>query len=146
DRVRLRRSAWFAALGTSVLGVALVRNPDSGRDALTAAAAPVAMPPQNLGFPPFDAVYGSSTHNSYWVDRDGAGERAASGTEERILDQLLHEHVRALELDIHFSDGNPSVWSVYHTDKESNSLCSPLSECLKQLQVFHYLAPEHEVI
>src|SRR6185312_6775337 len=45
--------------------------------------------------------------------------------------------------DIHKDDGNPGVWSVYHTDKETNSLCTPLSECLKQLQQFHYANPNH---
>src|SRR4051812_2825861 len=66
---------------------------------------------------PYDAVYGIATHNSYWIDRNPFGERAASGTQEQILDQLLHEQVRALELDVHFNANRPGVWSVYHTDK-----------------------------
>lgn len=92
----------------------------------------------------YDEVYGVATHNSYWVGR--RPELAASGSGERILDQLLADHVRALELDLHVRAGQPGVWSVFHTDRESNSLCSPLSECLKQLQLFQYLVPQHDVV
>jgi hypothetical protein len=98
------------------------------------------------GYPPYDALYGIATHNSYWIDRSLVSERGASGTQERILDQLLHEQVRALEIDIHFDENRPGVWSVYHTDKTGNSLCSPLDQCLKELQLFQYLVPEHEVV
>lgn len=94
----------------------------------------------------YDAVYGIATHNSYWVDRSTFAERGASGTQERILDQLLHEHVRALELDVHFNGKRPGVWSVYHTDNLHNTFCATLDDCLKQLQVFHYVVPNHDVV
>jgi hypothetical protein len=94
--------------------------------------------------PPYDEVAGLATHNSYWVRR--SFELGASGTQERILDQLVYEGVSAIELDIHARARQPGVWGVYHTNKESNSSCSPLSECLQQLQLLQYLAPQHDVI
>lgn len=102
--------------------------------------------PLGDGAPPYDAVWGAATHNSYWVDRDRFPEARANGVQERLLDQLLHEHVRAIELDLHRFDGHAGVFSVYHTDRVTNSLCSPLDECLKQLQLFQYLVPEHDVV
>ena len=102
--------------------------------------------PLHDGSPPYDAVYGTATHNSYWVERDRLTEKLAHGTQERLLDQLLHERVRAIELDVHFNDKRPGVFSVYHTDAPANSLCTPLDECLKQLMLFHYLEPEHDVV
>jgi hypothetical protein len=102
--------------------------------------------PRHAGYPPYDMVYGSATHNSYWVPRDRLDEKLAHGTQERLLDQLLHERVRAIELDIHFNSKEPGVFSVYHTDTLANSLCTPLDECLKQLQLFQYLEPRHDVV
>jgi hypothetical protein len=94
----------------------------------------------------YNEVYRAATHNSYWVKRDNVVEAFASGAQERLLDQLLFEHVRALEIDIHRDDTHPHDWTIYHTDKQSNSLCTPLSECLKQLEQFHYANPAHEVV
>lgn len=131
----------FAALALIVAGV-----PDSQRHTRRPHLASRALAARKAGAPAYDAVWGAATHNSYWIERDRFGERGASGTQERILDQLLHEHVRAIELDVHSFDGRPGVFSVYHTDKVSNSLCSPLDECLKQLELFQYLVPEHDVV
>ncbi|MBI3555077.1 MAG: hypothetical protein HY074_02285 [Deltaproteobacteria bacterium] len=94
----------------------------------------------------YNEVFRGHTHNSYWVKRDNVVEAFASGTQERILDQLLFDHVRGLEIDIHKDDASPGQWSVYHTNMQSNSLCSPLTECLKQLQQFQYAMPKHEVV
>lgn len=94
----------------------------------------------------YNEVYRAATHNSYWVKRDNVVEAFASGTQERLLDQLLFDHVRALEIDIHKDNAHPGNWSVYHTDKQSNSFCANLPECLKQLQQFHYALPNHEVV
>jgi hypothetical protein len=94
----------------------------------------------------YNEVYRAATHNSYWVNRSNIGEAYASGVQERLLDQLLFDHVRALEIDIHKDDSSAGDWRVYHTDRESNSLCTPLKECLKQLQLFHYANPSHEVV
>jgi len=96
--------------------------------------------------PRYHQVQQAATHNSYWVQRDNVTELEASGTQERILDQLLFDHVRTLELDVHKDNPHPGNFTVYHTDKESNSFCSPLAECLKQLQLFQYAMPQHEVV
>jgi hypothetical protein len=99
-------------------------------------------PPQ---LPRYNEVAFKATHNSYWVKRDNVVEAFASGTQERILDQLLFEGVRSLELDIH-SHSVPHMFNVYHTDKQSNSLCAPLDECLKQLLLFQHVLPEHDPV
>ncbi len=94
----------------------------------------------------YDEVYGVATHNSYWIDRSALPEEGASGTQERILDQLLHDRVRAIELDVHFNGKRPGVWSVYHTNNLGNSFCATLDECLKSIQLFHHLVPRHDVV
>ena len=95
--------------------------------------------------PTYNQVAFKATHNSYWVKRDNVVEIEASGTQERIIDQLLFEGVRALELDIH-SDATAHMFDVYHTDKHSNSLCAPLDECLKQLLLFQHALPDHDPV
>jgi len=102
-------------------------------------------PTQAPPLPAYNQVAFKATHNSYWVDRDNVVELYASGTQERILDQLLFEGVRGLELDLH-SDATDHMFDVYHTDKHSNSLCAPLDECLKQLMVFQHTLPEHDPV
>lgn len=101
------------------------------------------LPPAPLNY---NDAFQYGTHNSYWDKRDNVTELQASGTRQRLLDQLLFDHVRALELDIHRDDSTPHNWTVYHTDKQSNSFCSPLAECLKELRLFHYANPQHEVV
>ncbi len=95
--------------------------------------------------PRYNEVAFKATHNSYWVKRDNVVEAAATGTEERILDQLLFEGVRSIEIDIH-SASQPGVFDVYHTDKTSNSFCAPLDECLKQLMLFQNALPDHDPV
>src|SRR5262249_28142795 len=51
--------------------------------------------------PPLNKAWAIATHNSYWVKRSDVVEAEASGTQERLVDQLLFDHVRALEIDIH---------------------------------------------
>jgi hypothetical protein len=96
--------------------------------------------------PKFNEVQQAAVHNSYYVVRDNVVELEASGPSIRILDQLLFEHARALEIDVHKDNTTPHNWTVYHTNDQANSLCTPLSECLKQLQVFHRAVPNHEVV
>ncbi|HZS35418.1 MAG TPA: hypothetical protein VFF06_01250 [Polyangia bacterium] len=141
-----RYRPWLIALVAVGALHAFLHHPSVIRREHHARPRPMAVLAHSLGAPPYDAVYGSATHNSYWVNRDDGPETEASGTEERILDQLFHDHVRALEFDVHFAAGRPGVWSVYHTDRERNSLCSPLDQCLEQLALFQHLAPEHEVV
>src|SRR5262245_44511301 len=86
---------------------------------LLAACAPLAPieleppAPREAGASPrYDAVWQVATHNSYWVDRGASGDAFASGVGERLLDQLLAEHVRGLEIDIHRSEA-PHAFRVY---------------------------------
>jgi hypothetical protein len=94
----------------------------------------------------YNEAYRSATHNSYWVKRNNVVELFASGAQERLLDQLLFEHVRGLELDVHKLDWVPGRWDVYHTNMRSNVFCTPFYECLKQLRQFHYALPRHEAV
>ena len=112
----------------------------------TDAAPDAAAGPDAAPSPRYNEVFRVVTHNSYWVKRDNVVEAFASGTQERLLDQLLVEHARGLELDVHRDDTTPHNFTVYHTDKQSNSLCSPLAECLEMLRAFHRALPEHEAV
>jgi hypothetical protein len=96
------------------------------------------------GFPRYDEAFQFATHNSYWVDRGVQGDAAASGVGERLFDQLLFDHARAIEIDIHRSE-QPRDFRVYHT-VTGNSLCDTLAECLGLLRAFHRALPEHEVV
>lgn len=97
-------------------------------------------------YPRYNEVYGTATHNSFWFNRNHLLDLNASGTEELLSDQFLHEHIRAIELDVHTDDGHPGVWTVYHTSEPMFSQCNPLSDCLEMLRNFHYATPQHEVI
>src|SRR6266487_3162663 len=96
--------------------------------------------------PRYNEVYGTATHNSYWLNRSDKADFFASGTQEILSDQLLHEHIRALELDIH-SEGAPAGrWKVYHTSDSEDFSCRYLDDCLQMLRNFQYAIPQHEVI
>ncbi len=58
-----------------------------------------------------DSTRSVATHDSYWIHRDPVDELFASGTQERLLDQLLFEHVRGLEIDVHHDDA-PHAFAV----------------------------------
>ncbi|MGZ6092546.1 MAG: Ca2+-dependent phosphoinositide-specific phospholipase C, partial [Polyangiales bacterium] len=88
--------------------------------------------------PRLDEVFTLATHNSYWVDRGAKNDSFASGTSERLLDQLLYDHVRAIEIDIH-KDG----FKVYHT-VPGNSVCDDLRSCLGQVHAFQAALPNHD--
>src|SRR3954451_22687619 len=89
-------------------------------------------PPAPPDSPPFDAAWRISTHNSYWVDRGVPGDLFASGTQERLADQLLLDHARGLEIDIHRDPAAPGAFAVYHTTP-GNGLCATLPACLGAL-------------
>jgi hypothetical protein len=101
--------------------------------------------PDRAGAVPYNEAIRIATHNSYWVNRDSVQEFLASGTQERLLDQILFDQARAIEIDVHRDDANDGDFTVYHTYTQRNSLCSPLSECLQFLRTFHYALPQHEV-
>src|SRR5215831_5255637 len=100
-------------------------------------------PPQ---LPAYNRVYGVATHNSYWINRSDQQDWHGSGSQEILSDQLLHDHVRAIELDIHSNNAPDGDWLVYHTSRAEDFSCSPLSDCLQMLRAFHYAVPRHEVI
>jgi hypothetical protein len=97
-------------------------------------------------YPKYNEVYGVATHNSYWLNRSDKADFFASGTQELLSDQLLHEHIRAIELDIH-SEGAPAGrWKVYHTSDSEDFTCRYLDDCLQLLRNFQYAVPRHEVV
>jgi hypothetical protein len=53
--------------------------------------------------------------------------------------------VRGLEFDLH-TESTPHEFKVFHTDKVSNSQCSPLAECLKVLVAFQRALPQHDPV
>jgi hypothetical protein len=95
--------------------------------------------------PSFDAAWRISTHNSYWVDHGASGDLFASGTQERIADQLLFDHARGVEIDIHKDPTTPGAFAVYHTTP-GNGLCDTLPGCLAALRAFHRALPQHEAL
>src|SRR5690349_19720620 len=97
-------------------------------------------------YPPYNKVYGIATHNSYWINRSDAADIGASGTQELISDQLLHEHVRGLEIDVHSEGAAPGQWKVYHTSDSENFLGRYLEDYLEYLRDFQYAVPQHDVI
>jgi hypothetical protein len=95
------------------------------------------------GGPSLAGVWQVATHNAYWVDKGVEGDAFAGGTSERIADQLLADHARSLEIDIHRDPAGG--WQVYHT-VPGNGLCATLGECLALLRAFHRALPEHELV
>lgn len=97
-------------------------------------------------FPRYNQVYGAGSHNSYWINRSDNYDYYASGPQELLSDQLLHEHVRTIEIDVH-SDGAPAgQWKVYHTSDSENFTGRYLEDYLEYLRNFQYAVPQHEVI
>jgi hypothetical protein len=104
--------------------------------------------------PRFNEVFLKNTHNSYWVNRTTTDDAYGAGPQQRIWDQLLHEHVRSIELDLHkdiddpyFNRGyHPGELRVYHTSLPDNSTCFSLADCLQLLQRLDNVLPNHEVI
>lgn len=105
----------------------------------------VARPPLDDGSPRLDRVWQIATHNSYWVDRGVQGDLFASGVQERLLDQLLYDHARSLEIDVHKDPDHAAGLRVYHT-APGNSLCDPLEACLAEVRTFHHAMPHHAPI
>ena len=97
-------------------------------------------------YPRYNEVFGIATHNSYWINRSDQADYFSSGTQELITDQLLHEHVRALEIDIHSEGAQPGQWKVYHTSDSEDFLGRYLDDYLEYLRNFHYAIPGHDVI
>ncbi len=105
--------------------------------------------------PHFDEVFQKGSHNAYWVNnKTSPDDPYAAGTQMRLWDQLVHEHVRSIELDLHRDiddpytgrGSHPGEFRVYHTNEPENSTCFSLADCLQLLQRLDYVLPSHEVI
>jgi hypothetical protein len=94
---------------------------------------------------PLDRAWLVGTHNSYWVDRGAPNDLFASGVQENLLDQLLADHVRAIELDVHPDHRTAHRYRVYHT-VPGNSLCDDFADCLRPLRILQYALPRHEAV
>lgn len=87
---------------------------------------------------PYNQVTLKTIHNSY--ERD-----------EPLLDQLLYDNVRSLEIDIHKgkgADAPAGQWYVYHTNlpTQDNTSCKFFDDCLAAMAAFHKAMPDHEVV
>ena len=107
---------------------------------------PIKFPLPAKPAPRFNEVFRKATHNSYWIPaNNGPGiDPEASGTQERLTDQMLHEHVRAIELDVHFDANHDGEFTIYHTNTIENSVCHTLAECLQIMKRLDYVEPNHE--
>jgi hypothetical protein len=79
-------------------------------------------------YPPYNQVYSKSGHNSFYANN--VLELFAHGNQQRISDQLLHEHAGLVEFDIH--KGNSGEWNVYHSYRlppDNNTQCADLGTC-----------------
>ena len=92
-----------------------------------------------------DAAWLVGTHNSYWVDRGVPNDLFAGGVQENLLDQLLADHARAIELDVHPDRRAPHRYRVYHS-VPGNSLCDDFADCLRPLRILQYALPRHEAV
>ena len=112
--------------------------------ACTGPADPPADPvlPPESAWPRLEQTWSMATHNAYWVDRGAPSDLFASGTNERILDQVLGDGARSVELDVHRDPDVPGGFRVYHT-VPGNSQCDSLADCLAPLALFHDTVPEH---
>lgn len=90
-----------------------------------------------------DQAWLVGTHNSYWVDRGVAADLFASGVQQSLLDQLVADHARAIELDVHPDPERPHRYRVFHT-VPGNSLCDDVADCLRPLRLLHAALPRHE--
>lgn len=88
----------------------------------------------------YSQVWQLASHNSYWAERRG-GDPWASGVSERLLDQLLADGARTLELDIHPSEV-AHEFRVYHL-QPGDSQCDSLRECLGIVRLFQRALPQH---
>src|SRR5262249_53403674 len=109
----------------------------------TQAPQPVQETPDPASSPRYGDVWFLSTHNAYWVDRGRKGDTFASGTQSRLLDQLLAGRARSIEIDIHRSPDVPQKFEVYHTTP-GDVLCDSLPRCLAMVRAFEWAVPRHE--
>ena len=84
-----------------------------------------------------DAIV-KGTHNSYHEEPEGLAAMVALSpragaweyTHAPLATQLTNQSVRALELDVHYSDG---ALEVYHATLDPKSTCDTLQACLQEI-------------
>ncbi|MGZ3438836.1 MAG: hypothetical protein ACXVDD_04950 [Polyangia bacterium] len=119
-----------------------------GRGASGSNEAPISPVPIHFTSPHYNDVFMKATHNAYWIEYSNGPsvDPWASGTRQRILDQLLHERVRSFELDLHRDGGHTGHFSIYHTSVTDNSTVADLENALELFKRFDYLQPDHEPV
>ena len=100
--------------------------------------------PYDLG-PTLSQTSRIATHNSYWVNHGVAADLFASGVGEQILDQLLVDHVRSIELDLHPDPDKPHHFLIFHT-APGNGVCTDLASCLAPVLTLHDLVVSHSAV
>ena len=66
----------------------------------TASCSQTPVPRDPGGSVPYNAVWQLGTHNSFWAEHRG-GDPYANGPGEPLVDQLLADQARSIEIDIH---------------------------------------------
>ena len=95
--------------------------------------------------PKLDETWRTTVHNSYWFGGDLSRDPAASGPQQHMLDSLMIDRARGLEIDLH-SNHSERRFSVYHTSAESYSECRFLDACLDIVRAWHFGNPAHDVL
>lgn len=122
---------------------------------LPAAICPSASDPARAcNYPRLNRVFQKAGHNSYWVQwgtPGGLDDIGAAGVRVTLADQLLHDHVRTVELDLHYDAGHPGEFSVYHTGNPPglpyrDTQVIRLQDALRALRQLDRLVPAHEVV
>ena len=126
-----RRSGRLALFGLGLLGLAGCGQTPS----------PVELPRRaGTELISYSQVWQMASHNSYWAERRG-GDPWVSGVSERLLDQLLADGARTVELDVHPSE-IAHEFRVYHL-QPGDSQCDSLRECLGIVRLFQRALPQH---
>jgi hypothetical protein len=110
-------------------------NGDPGSSSGSASGDPGSTDPSPI---PYNQVTLKTIHNAYQRD-------------EPLLDQMLYDNVRSLEVDIHKGKGDDAPagqWYVYHIDAptQDGTSCKFLDDCLAAMAAFHQAMPDHEVV
>jgi hypothetical protein len=135
---RLRRAQLLLGKLAAALALSLICLAGSG---CSKGAGPCVAPsgtPATTTLPRLEQTCSIATHNSYWVNRAVRGDLSASGVEERFVDQILDDHARGLELDIHKDPNAFGSFAVFHTHP-GNSLCDTLAQRLGLLRAIDYV-------
>ncbi len=95
--------------------------------------------------PKMNKTWRVGVHNAYWHGSDLSADPFASGPKQHILDSLMIDRARGIEIDLH-SNHNERRFSVYHTKAEQYSFCRSLEGCLDVIRAWHFGNPQHDVL